>query len=440
MKYHWKKLTSMLVAAILTFNMVGQTVVSFASDPNVPNGSTVAEDTIPTTPNSVTNPADPVGGQPTNPADPADPENGPSTGPADPVGGQPTDPADPEDGQTTDPADPVGGQPTDPVDPEAGQSTGPADPEDGQSTDPSDPEDGQDAAPEVKTITQITLPEAALNAALHTAQENLQLPTVLTVQVEGQEEPVELPVTWVCDNYNAELAGSYIFTAQLVEGYVLAEGISLPQAVGEVTIQAPPMGYETFFVSSFQEPDSLGISLFSTGSYTDSFGAQCTGIEDVFYKYLCKNPIVTVDAEKPAEYPIDISAYSSELSAEVNLTWTQDYNVTYDITPELEKKAQIVSAALSKAAYAVCYDYPEYSWILSGGFTGGYNFALQTKDLQPNQKKGTVCITKAFYNTKDPGFGDTATMRNEISRIVSLSQKKTLDMINFKFSMMRSVN
>ena len=51
MKYHWKKLTSMLVAAILAFNMAGQTVVSFATDPNVPNGSTVAEETIPTPPN-----------------------------------------------------------------------------------------------------------------------------------------------------------------------------------------------------------------------------------------------------------------------------------------------------------------------------------------------------------------------------------------------------
>ena len=423
MKYHWKKLTSMLVAAILAFNMAGQTVVSFATDPNVPNGSAAAEEIIPATPTP-----DPVA--------PVEDEGEPSTAPAEDEDKQP---AEDEDKQ------PVEGEDKQPVE---GEDNQPAEDEDnqpveGEGNQPAEDEDGQDAAPEVKTITQITLPEAALNAALHTAQENLQLPTVLTVQVEGQEEPVELPVTWVCDNYNAELAGSYIFTAQLVEGYVLAEGISLPQVtvtVGEVTIQAPPMGYETFFVSSFQEPDSLGISLFSTGSYTDSFGAQCTGIEDVFYKYLCKNPIVTVDAEKPAEYPIDISAYSSELSAEVNLTWTQDYNVTYDITPELEKKAQIVSAALSKAAYAVCYDYPEYSWILSGGFTGGYNFELQTKDLQPNQKKGTVCITKAFYNTKDPGFGDTATMRNEISRIVSLSQKKTLDMINFKFSMMRSVN
>ncbi len=50
MKYHWKKLTSMLVAAILTFNMVGQTVVSFATDPNVSNGSAVAEEIIPATP------------------------------------------------------------------------------------------------------------------------------------------------------------------------------------------------------------------------------------------------------------------------------------------------------------------------------------------------------------------------------------------------------
>lgn len=416
MKYHWKKLTSMLVAAILTFNMVGQTVVSFASDPNVPNGSTVAEDTIPTTPNSVTNPADPEGGQPTGPADP---EGGQSTDPADPVGGQPTDPTDPVGGQPTGPADPANpedGQPTDPVDPEAGQSTGPADPEDGQSTDPSDPEDGQTAAPEVKTITQITLPEAALNAALHTAQENLQLPTVLTVQVEGQEEPVELPVTWVCDNYNAELAGSYIFTAQLGEGYVLAEGISLPQITvtvednsGEfITVWSEPV-----FFSSFQDPEPYGISLFNTGSYTKSYKDQLNELEQVLYDTILASP-----AQNSSK---DISSLGIELTGSVSGS-----NIILD--PAGNQKLAELQFSFQKAAVAVCYDHPEYSWILTGGIETGYAFGGY-------EGSSEITVTQASFTLKAvPDFASNmSAMDSKISSIVSEASSYTTRYDKLKF-------
>ena len=405
MKYHWKKLTSMLVAAILTFNMVGQTVVSFASDPNVPNGSTVAEDTIPTTPNSVTNPADPEGGQ--------------STDPADPVGGQPTDPTDPVGGQPTGPADPANpedGQPTDPVDPEAGQSTGPADPEDGQSTDPSDPEDGQTAAPEVKTITQITLPEAALNAALHTAQENLQLPTVLTVQVEGQEEPVELPVTWVCDNYNAELAGSYIFTAQLGEGYVLAEGISLPQITvtvednsGEfITVWSEPV-----FFSSFQDPEPYGISLFNTGSYTKSYKDQLNELEQVLYDTILASP-----AQNSSK---DISSLGIELTGSVSGS-----NIILD--PAGNQKLAELQFSFQKAAVAVCYDHPEYSWILTGGIETGYAFGGY-------EGSSEITVTQASFTLKAvPDFASNmSAMDSKISSIVSEASSYTTRYDKLKF-------
>lgn len=416
MKYHWKKLTSMLVAAILAFNMAGQTVVSFATDPNVPNGSAAAEDTIPTTPNSVTNPADPEGGQPTGPADP---EGGQSTDPADPVGGQPTDPTDPVGGQPTGPADPANpedGQPTDPVDPEAGQSTGPADPEDGQSTDPSDPEDGQTAAPEVKTITQITLPEAALNAALHTAQENLQLPTVLTVQVEGQEEPVELPVTWVCDNYNAELAGSYIFTAQLGEGYVLAEGISLPQITvtvednsGEfITVWSEPV-----FFSSFQDPEPYGISLFNTGSYTKSYKDQLNELEQVLYDTILASP-----AQNSSK---DISSLGIELTGSVSGS-----NIILD--PAGNQKLAELQFSFQKAAVAVCYDHPEYSWILTGGIETGYAFGGY-------EGSSEITVTQASFTLKAvPDFASNmSAMDSKISSIVSEASSYTTRYDKLKF-------
>lgn len=414
MKYHWKKLTSMLVAAILTFNMVGQTVVSFASDPNVPNGSTVAEDTIPTTPNSVTDPADPEDGQPT---DPADPVGGQPTDPADPVGGQPTDPVDPDPGQSTDPVDPEAGQSTGPADPEDGQSTDPADPEAGQSTDPSDPEAGQSAAPEVKTITQITLPEAALNAALHTAQENLQLPTVLTVQVEGQEEPVELPVTWICDNYNAELAGSYIFTAQLGEGYVLAEGISLPQVtvtVGDNSGEIITVWSEPVFFSSFHDPEPYGISLFNTGSYTGSYEDQLDDLESTFYTSILNNPT-----------KIDINENPISLSITINGTIEDNKFIP-------GKGAEEVIASLSnsfeKAAVAACYDHPEYSWILTGGISYGYA-------TSSTNEPGVCQITQFSFAMKAvPDFAsDMSEMYSKISSIVSEASSYTTRYDKLKF-------
>ena len=402
MKYHWKKLTSMLVAAILTFNMVGQTVVSFATDPNVPNGSTVAEETIPTPPNPVTDPSEGEDGQTT---DPVDPEDGQSTNPVDPEGGQSTNPADPEDGH-----------PTDPADPEDGQSTDPSDPEDGQSTDPSDPEDGQDAAPEVKTITQITLPEAALNAALHTAQENLQLPTVLTVQVEGQEEPVELPVTWVCDNYDAELAGSYIFTAQIGEGYVLAEGISLPQVTvtvednsGEfITVWSEPV-----FFSSFQYPEPYGISLFSTGSYTGSYENQLNELEQVLYDTILASP--DQDSSK------DISYLGIKLTGFVdNSGPTLDENG--------KQKLAELQSSFQKAAVAVCYDHPQYSWILTGGIETGYAFGGY-------EGSSEITVTQASFTLKAvPDFASNmSAMDSKISSIVSEAFSYTTRYDKLKF-------
>ena len=424
MKYHWKKLTSMLVAAILTFNMVGQTVVSFATDPNVPNGSTVAEETIPTPPNPVTDPSEGEDGQTTDPVDPedgqstnpVDPEGGQSTNPADPEDGQSTNPADPEDGHPTDPADPEDGQSTDPSDPEDGQSTDPSDPEDGQSTDPSDPEDGQDAAPEVKTITQITLPEAALNAALHTAQENLQLPTVLTVQVEGQEEPVELPVTWVCDNYDAELAGSYIFTAQIGEGYVLAEGISLPQVTvtvednsGEfITVWSEPV-----FFSSFQYPEPYGISLFSTGSYTGSYENQLNELEQVLYDTILASP--DQDSSK------DISYLGIKLTGFVdNSGPTLDENG--------KQKLAELQSSFQKAAVAVCYDHPQYSWILTGGIETGYAFGGY-------EGSSEITVTQASFTLKAvPDFASNmSAMDSKISSIVSEAFSYTTRYDKLKF-------
>ena len=413
MKYHWKKLTSMLVAAILTFNMVGQTVVSFATDPNVSNGSAAAEEIIPATPTP-----DPVA--------PVEDEGEPSTAPAEDEDKQPAEDEDkqpvegedkqPVEGEDNQPAEDEDNQPVEGEDnqPAEGEDNQPAEDEDnqpveGEGNQPAEDEDGQDAAPEVKTITQITLPEAALNAALHTAQENLQLPTVLTVQVEGQEEPVELPVTWVCDNYNAELAGSYIFTAQLGEGYVLAEGISLPQITvtvednsGEfITVWSEPV-----FFSSFHDPEPYGISLFNTGSYTGSYEDQLNELEQVLYDTILASP-----AQNSSK---DISSLGIKLTGSVSGS-----NIILD--PAGNQKLAELQSSFQKAAVAVCYDHPEYSWILTGGIETGYAFGGY-------EGSSEITVTQASFTLKAvPDFAlNMSAMDSKINEIVSSAPSTTL--------------
>ena len=413
MKYHWKKLTSMLVAAILTFNMVGQTVVSFATDPNVSNGSAAAEEIIPATPTP-----DPVA--------PVEDEGEPSTAPAEDEDKQPAEDEDkqpvegedkqPVEGEDNQPAEDEDNQPVEGEDnqPAEGEDNQPAEDEDnqpveGEGNQPAEDEDGQDAAPEVKTITQITLPEAALNAALHTAQENLQLPTVLTVQVEGQEEPVELPVTWVCDNYDAELAGSYIFTAQLGEGYVLAEGISLPQITvtvednsGEfITVWSEPV-----FFSSFHDPEPYGISLFNTGSYTGSYEDQLNELEQVLYDTILASP-----AQNSSK---DISSLGIKLTGSVSGS-----NIILD--PAGNQKLAELQSSFQKAAVAVCYDHPEYSWILTGGIETGYAFGGY-------EGSSEITVTQASFTLKAvPDFAlNMSAMDSKINEIVSSAPSTTL--------------
>ena len=414
MKYHWKKLTSMLVAAILTFNMVGQTVVSFATDPNVSNGSAAAEEIIPATPTP-----DPVA--------PVEDEGEPSTAPAEDEDKQPAEDEDkqpvegedkqPVEGEDNQPAEDEDNQPVEGEDnqPAEGEDNQPAEDEDnqpveGEGNQPAEDEDGQDAAPEVKTITQITLPEAALNAALHTAQENLQLPTVLTVQVEGQEEPVELPVTWVCDNYDAELAGSYIFTAQIGEGYVLAEGISLPQVtvtVGDNSGEIITVWSEPVFFSSFHDPEPYGISLFNTGSYTGSYEDQLDDLESTFYTSILNNPKQT-----------DINENPISLSITINGTIEDNKFIP-------GKGAEEIIASLSnsfeKAAVAACYDHPEYSWILTGGISYGYA-------TSSTNEPGLCQITQFSFAMKAvPDFASNmSAMDSKINEIVSSAPSTTL--------------
>ena len=126
MKTHWKKLTAMLIAAMLTFNMAGHAVVSFADDlvTNSPiTDSAEGNDDPALDPdgNGQQTPADPNGNGQQTPTDPN--ANGQQT-PADPnANGQQT-PTDPNgNGQQT-PTDPNGNSQQTPADNSVSQNSG----------------------------------------------------------------------------------------------------------------------------------------------------------------------------------------------------------------------------------------------------------------------------------------------------------------------------
>ena len=141
MKTHWKKLTAMLIAAMLTFNMAGHAVVSFADDlvTNSPiTDSAEGNDDPALDPdgNGQQTPADPNGNGQQTPTDPNG--NGQQT-PTDPNGNGQQIPTDPNgNGQQT-PTDPNGNGQQTPTDPNGNGQQTPTDPNgNGQQT-PTDP-------------------------------------------------------------------------------------------------------------------------------------------------------------------------------------------------------------------------------------------------------------------------------------------------------------
>ena len=68
------------------------------------------------------------------------------------------------------------------------------------------------------------------------------LPTGITATVAGSEEPVELTITWACEDFPAQATeGEYTFTAALPQGYTLAAdaaGLTVPVMLGGGTTLA----------------------------------------------------------------------------------------------------------------------------------------------------------------------------------------------------------
>lgn len=62
------------------------------------------------------------------------------------------------------------------------------------------------------------------------------LPTGVTATVDGSEEPVELTITWACEDFPAQATqGEYTFMAALPEGYTLSEetaSLTVPVILG----------------------------------------------------------------------------------------------------------------------------------------------------------------------------------------------------------------
>lgn len=93
--------------------------------------------------------------------------------------------------------------------------------ENGQENAPS--EEQQESAPAQETHT-VTMPE-------YLSENVISVQTLENTQTEKQEETVTISgITWQSEpEYDGNIEGTYIFTAILPGGYILAEGVSLPE-------------------------------------------------------------------------------------------------------------------------------------------------------------------------------------------------------------------
>ncbi len=384
----WKKLTSALLSSLLIFNVAGQALVGFASEPaslDVP----VAGESLP---------------------EKQDPE-------AKPAPEAPTAPETPDE----EPKDPVT-----PTDPEATQPMVPVVP-----AEPSTPEgsDGEQN-PETKTITQIVLPEGAVTVPANTAREQLPLPATLTVQLDGQEESVEAAVTWNCETYDAAVPGAYVFTAQLGEEYALAEAVTLPQVTVTVeeAIILPAKRYVYGEYSFLDRPEPSGISLFANGIYSESYSQQLSPMEKVIYDWVVANPTNPKPPEKGnfETYPIDLSAYARELTVTVDLEWEVRDGVNYySLTgAAYEEYMNKLVESIKKATAAVYLDHPELNWLLNGGYSYGFDYSVQG-EIHVNDLTATITLGPAAVGFVKPPFYDELSSINEvINSIVAGAQGK----------------
>ena len=89
------------------------------------------------------------------------------------------------------------------------------------------------------TITAVDTP-AAIEVPVGTQQADLGLPAALTGHYDGGT--VEVPVSWTCENYAPDTAGTYTFTAAATapENFALAESILWPVITVTVTEASAP--------------------------------------------------------------------------------------------------------------------------------------------------------------------------------------------------------
>ena len=120
---------------------------------------------------------------------------------------------------------------------------------------------------ETKEITILsfeTLPEEVKKqkADVGTAQQDLNLPETLKAVTSEKEEAEDIPVTWSASpEYDGEKDGTYRFTPQPIEGYVLSTDIVLPEIVVQVGTEntAKSSGHVTLTYSK-DKPFTLDMS------------------------------------------------------------------------------------------------------------------------------------------------------------------------------------
>ena len=170
---------------------------------------------------------------------------------------------------------------------------------------------------------------------------------------------------------------------------------------------------EPVFASTFDPAQEPLIASYANSVYTGSYRDQLSELEQAAYDYVVSNPVITTAESQ--KNPVKLS-----VQAQAVLIAGSDGKPTIDYQNVPEYRALIES--LQKAAYAVCYDYPMYSWILNGAFSAGvlvsYPGGSQIGDTI------TITFTGAYYNFKKPSYYDQiSSVDQKIAEIVAKVDK-----------------
>ena len=168
---------------------------------------------------------------------------------------------------------------------------------------------------------------------------------------------------------------------------------------------------EPVFVSNDTQPENQ-VTLFANGIYEGSYKDQLSQLEQQFYDYIVANPVITMDESRNNPISISVTCQGPVIMKDGKKT------IDYNASPEYSA----LMDSLGRAGYAVCYDYPMYSWILNGGFK--YSTSLTYSSLPDVGQMATFTVNKAMYSfVKPPYYDDIATATAKVDEIAATVDK-----------------